>query len=185
MSEIVKISLLLILSIVLVFESCSNGTDKNYLSPPTEDDMIKKWMNEEKYLIKLEELNIVTSYEQGLEKSLKSNKPILLFFTGYGVVNSRKMEENLIFSNDEVFSLMKNKFVNIWLYVDDRKNLSTKTERESKTYGEKWLKLEKEKFGRDSQPLFVILTKHGKVIAGPLEYTLDDKKFITFLKQGL
>jgi uncharacterized protein YyaL (SSP411 family) len=46
------------------------------------------------------------------------NKPILLDFTGYACVNCRRMEEN-VWSQPDVYKIMKEKFIVISLYVDE------------------------------------------------------------------
>jgi thiol:disulfide interchange protein len=68
------------------------------------------------------DLNCSHDYEEGLKMAREQHKPILLDFTGYACVNCRRMEEN-VWSDSQVYKLMKEKFIVISLYVDDKKNL--------------------------------------------------------------
>jgi thiol:disulfide interchange protein DsbD len=61
-------------------------------------------------------------YEQALARAKKENKPVLIDFTGWACVNCRRMEEN-VWTNEAVMDLMKNRFVVVSLYVDERRLL--------------------------------------------------------------
>jgi len=61
-------------------------------------------------------------YEQGLECARKLGKPIFIDFTGHGCVNCREMEAN-VWSNPEVLKRLRNDYLIIALYVDDRTKL--------------------------------------------------------------
>ena len=63
-----------------------------------------------------------TDYDKFLPKSLETKKPILLYFTGYDCINCKKMEEN-IFSEKSIFDKLKNEFIFVSLFVDDKKEL--------------------------------------------------------------
>ena len=99
------------------FLSCKNPTYKIEL--PSESDIqnaIEKGENQEEYLNS--ELRIITDLESGIEKAESEKKPILLYFTGYALINGRKIESDLIMENQTIFKSMKNDFINVWLYVD-------------------------------------------------------------------
>lgn len=107
-------------------------------------------------------------FQDLLNQSIKLNKPLLLYFTGYACVNSRKIEQNLL-RNAEIVSKLKDDFVFISLYVDDRSELPQKewiTDKSSgkvgKTIGSKYAKLQKSMFNTNYQPYFVILDQNGK-----------------------
>ena len=53
------------------------------------------------------------------------NKPIMLDFTGWACVNCRRMEEN-VWATPDVYELLKERYILISLYVDDREALQEK-----------------------------------------------------------
>ncbi|NND78565.1 MAG: DUF255 domain-containing protein, partial [Maribacter sp.] len=61
-------------------------------------------------------------FEKGVAHAKAVNKPILLDFTGWACVNCRKMEEN-VWSEPDVYPILKEDYVLISLYIDDRKEL--------------------------------------------------------------
>ncbi|MEO1654526.1 MAG: cytochrome c biogenesis protein CcdA, partial [Bacteroidota bacterium] len=61
-------------------------------------------------------------YEEGLAYARKVNKPIFIDFTGHGCVNCRLMEE-YVWSDERVLERLRNDYVVIALYVDDRTEL--------------------------------------------------------------
>src|SRR5690606_11705273 len=67
-------------------------------------------------------LECFKDFELGLAHAKAVDKPILLDFTGWACVNCRKMEEN-VWSDPKVYTLIKDEYVLISLYVDDRKEL--------------------------------------------------------------
>jgi len=107
----------------------------------------------------ISQLRIITDLNLGIEQAQSEKKPILLYFTGYAVVNGRKIESDLLMKNETVFQTMKNDYINVWLYVDDR------------NVGKKWYDYQKEKFKSNVQPYFVILDSHGNPISKGLGYS--------------
>jgi len=67
-------------------------------------------------------LNCFKDFEEGVAFAKAENKPILLDFTGWACVNCRKMEEN-VWSESDIYPILKEDYVLISLYVDDRKQL--------------------------------------------------------------
>ncbi|HYH14347.1 MAG TPA: cytochrome c biogenesis protein CcdA, partial [Flavisolibacter sp.] len=61
-------------------------------------------------------------YEQALQVARLQNKPLLIDFTGWACVNCRRMEEK-VWTDPDVAARMKNDFVVVSLYVDERKKL--------------------------------------------------------------
>lgn len=61
-------------------------------------------------------------YFVAVEKAKQTNKPMLIDFTGWACVNCRKMEEN-VWVDPKVYALIRDKFILVSLYVDDRKKL--------------------------------------------------------------
>ncbi len=139
-------------------------------------------------------LNCSHNYEEGLEMAKKANKPILLDFTGYACVNCRRMEEN-VWSDPEVYKIMKEKFVIISLYVDDKKKLpaaqqftyTTKegVEKEIISVGNKWATFETENFKNNAQPLYAILNGSELLMNHPVGYTPSISEYKDWLLCGL
>ena len=67
-------------------------------------------------------LECYKDFDEGVTAAQRQNKPILLDFTGWGCVNCRRMEEN-VWSHPTVYPLLRDDYVLISLYVDDRKEL--------------------------------------------------------------
>ncbi len=129
-------------------------------------------------------------FEEGLAAAKKQGKPILLDFSGYGCVNCRKMEDN-VWSQDGIFELIRDQYVLISLYVDDRKKLdkpytSPFSQRTMRTVGNKWADFQAIHFNRNSQPYYVLLSSDGKkVLNQPVAYTPDKEAYQAFLECGL
>lgn len=139
-------------------------------------------------------LNCTRDYDEGIKMARAANKPVLLDFTGYACVNCRRMEEN-VWSDPEVFKLMKENFIVISLYVDDKKNLpasqqftyKTKegTEKEITTVGDKWATFETENFSNNAQPLYAILNNREELVNHPVGYMPSAKEYLIWLQCGL
>lgn len=139
-------------------------------------------------------LNCSHDYEEGLAYAKEHNKPIFLDFTGYTCVNCRKMEEN-VWLLPNIDRILRNDYVVISLYVDDKKKLPA-AERTTKdlfgkdfkikTYGDKWAYMEASKYGRNSQPYYVLLGPDEELLVKkPIAYTPNDKEYEKYLKEGL
>ncbi len=128
----------------------------------------------------------------GLAEAKKQNKPILLAFTGWNCANCRKMEEN-VWNKPGVFELIRDKYILISLFTDDKHELKTPyTAYTSKfdgklkdTEGEMWTDLEATFFNKNSQPFYVLVTPDLKVLNAPTAYTPEIDKYKAFLQCGL
>jgi len=122
-----------------------------------------------------------------------NNKPILIDFTGWACVNCRRMEEN-VWSDPQIYSLLKNDFVLISLYVDDRNKLDVKDQFDFKflngrikkieSLGEKWATFQAINFNSASQPFYVQLNKDLELLNSPIQYS-GKNEFRDWLKKGL
>jgi len=138
-------------------------------------------------------LNCFKDYEKGRAYAEVQDKPILLDFTGWACVNCRKMEEN-VWSQPEVFRLLKEEFVIISLYVDDRKELPEAEQfnfqypsgriKTIHTVGEKWATFQNLNFASASQPYYVLMTADATLLNPPVQYT-DTATYRDWLKSGL
>ena len=141
-------------------------------------------------------LDCFKDLKTGIDYAVKVNKPILLDFTGFACVNCRKMEEH-IWPLTRVDDVIRNDYVLISLYVDDKKSLPEKEQilvkrttgdgfRKLKNYGHKWAHFQTEFFNTNSQPYYVLLNPDGKeVLTSPVGYTPDEEDYLSFLQCGL
>lgn len=132
-------------------------------------------------------------YEEGLEYARKKGKPVFLDFTGHGCANCRKMESS-VWSDPQVLQRLRNEYVIISLYVDDRTRLSEKDqyvsdfggrERRIRTIGNKWSDFQARRYGVNSQPYYILLDHNEKPLAEPYGYNSNVEKFLGFLNLGL
>ncbi len=131
----------------------------------------------------------------GIAYAKQVNKPIMIDFTGHACVNCRKMEEH-IWPLEKIDNYLRNEFVLISLYVDDKTDLpkaeSVEVNRVNggkrllKNYGHKWSNFQTQFFKSNSQPYYVLLNSNGtKVLNEPVGYTPNETDYANFLKNGL
>jgi thiol:disulfide interchange protein len=148
--------------------------------------------------IKTKGLDAWYDYDQALQVSKALHKPILIDFTGFNCVNCRKMETN-VWSDPQVFSRIKNDFVLLQLFVDDKAELpageqfvSDYSGKKITTLGGKWSNLEAQRFNSNSQPLYVMLDSDGNLLkdasgaeipTSPANY--DTASYLKFLDSGV
>jgi thiol:disulfide interchange protein len=130
-------------------------------------------------------------YETGLAYAKTVNKPILVDFTGWACVNCRKMEER-VWSEPAILNMLRNDYVLISLYVDDKNKLpkeeqyiSEVTGKKVRTIGDKWMEFQKDNYEIAAQPLYVIKDKDGNDIGKPIAYTPEVEIYEAWLKKGL
>lgn len=130
-------------------------------------------------------------YEQGLACAQKMNKPVFIDFTGHGCVNCREMEAR-VWSDPRVLKRLKEDFVIIALYVDDKSKLpenewitSTYDGKVKKTIGKKYADFQISRFNVNAQPYYVLLDTDGELLVEPKAYDLDIDNFIEFLDRGI
>jgi len=135
-------------------------------------------------------LDAFYDYEEGLTYAKSVNKPILIDFTGWSCTNCRKMEAS-VWPDKEVLRRLREDYVLISLYVDDKtelsdseKYISTFSGKKVNTIGQKWSDFQASKFGTNSQPYYVIADLNGKVLVPPQAYNLDISNYVNFLDNG-
>ena len=131
------------------------------------------------------------NYDEGMAYARAHGKPVLLDFTGYGCVNCRKMEA-AVWTDNRVSEILRNDYVLITLFVDDKTPLPQPvtvteqgTERKLRTLGDKWSYLQRCKFGANAQPFYVPVDGEGMPLAGSYSYNEDVPAYINFLEEGL
>ncbi len=133
-------------------------------------------------------------YEQAIQLARQKNKPVLIDFTGWACVNCRRMEEK-VWTNSLVEKLMKNEFILVSLYVDERRKLpitqqiryTTRAGNEKSivTVGDKWATFQTENFDATSQPQYAIVSPDEVLLTKTKFYTPDPKEFANWLQCGL
>lgn len=131
-------------------------------------------------------LIVFQDYEVGLQNAKDLNKLALVYFNGYGCINSREME-NIILLNKTIHQYIEDNFVVINLYTDDRTKLdntemyySEILNKDVTTIGDRNLEIEIKYYEINYQPIFVLLSSNGEKIE-MMGFTLDAKKFQNFL----
>ena len=139
-------------------------------------------------------LKAYKDWDDGLAAAKAENKPIILDFTGWACVNCRKMEEQ-VWSNPQVYDVLKNEYILISLYVDDRVALPDHQQfnyvrekggiKKIKTKGDKWATFQTVNFQNNSQPFYVLLDPEVNLLNQPVGYTPNEKEYLEWLQDGL
>ncbi|MBD1432408.1 thioredoxin family protein [Sphingobacterium sp. DN00404] len=130
-------------------------------------------------------------YEEGLAAAKELGKPVLIDFTGWNCVNCRKMEAN-VWTDPKVATLLREEFVMVELFVDDRTELSPEEQYVSeysgkriRTIGAKNSDFQASAFNSNSQPLYVIVDVEGNVLIPPSGADYDVNSYAAYLKSGI
>ena len=129
-------------------------------------------------------------YNEALAYAQKVNKPLFVDFTGHGCVNCREMEAR-VWSDPRVIKLLKENYVIVALYADDKKTLD-KSEWVTLENGKVLKELGKinsnfvmNKFGANAQPYYLLLDGSEEKLTDPRGYNLDPDAFVAFLEEGI
>ena len=139
-------------------------------------------------------LDCYKDFDEGLQAAKDANKPILLDFTGWACVNCRKMEEN-VWSAPAIYTLLKEEYILISLYVDDNEKELPKAAqfdfrkangniKKIKTYGDKWSTFQILNFKNASQPYYILMNADLEILNSPQQYT-DIKTYKSWLEKGI
>lgn len=130
-------------------------------------------------------------YDQALECAQKQNKPIFIDFTGHGCVNCREMEAT-VWSDPRVLKRLKNDYVVVALYVDEKTELpesewyvSAHDQKVKKTIGKQNLDFMIQKLNANAQPYYTLVDTSGSLLSAPKGYDLNVENFVEFLDNGL
>jgi thiol:disulfide interchange protein len=130
-------------------------------------------------------------YNQAIECARKQNKPLFVDFTGHGCANCRKMEEK-VWSDPAVLEKLRNNFIIVSLYVDDKTTLpeaewykSTVDGKVKNTIGKKWTDFIISKYNVNAQPYYIILGPDENLLIQPKGLDLNVDNFINFLDQAV
>ena len=130
-------------------------------------------------------------YEQALSCARAQNKPLFIDFTGHGCNNCREME-NSVWSDPQVLKMLREEYVIVALYVDDKTEMleedwvtSKKNGKIKKTIGAKNIDFQETRFDANAQPYYVLLDNDEDMLMIPRSYSKDKAAFLTFLKKCL
>ena len=129
--------------------------------------------------------------EEGLEAAKKAGKPVFVDVTGHGCVNCREMESR-VWSDPTVLSMLKNDYVIVALYSDDKQKLDkenwvtdAETGKVYKDLGRANSYLARTLWNVNAQPNYVLLSPEGEMLVPVRGYDLSVSGFVDFLRSGL
>ena len=129
--------------------------------------------------------------EEGLAAAQKTGKPVFVDVTGHGCVNCREMESR-VWSDPTVLNMLKNDFVIVALYTDDKQKLDkedyvtdTETGKVYKDLGRANSYTARSLWNVNAQPNYILLSPEGEMLAPVRGYDLSVEGFIGFLENGL
>ena len=136
-------------------------------------------------------LNGYFTLEEGLAAAQKSGKPVFVDVTGHGCVNCREMESR-VWSDPQVLGMLKNDFVIVALYTDDKQKLDkdeyvtdAETGKVYKDLGRANSYIARTKWNVNAQPNYVLLSPEGEMLVPVRGYDLSIDGFVNFLQSGL
>ena len=129
--------------------------------------------------------------EEGLEAAKKAGKPVFVDVTGHGCVNCREMESR-VWSDPTVLSMLKNDYVIVALYSDDKQKLDkenwvtdAETGKVYKDLGRANSYMARTLWNVNAQPNYVLLSPEGEMLVPVRGYDLSVSGFVDFLRSGL
>ncbi|NOT75159.1 MAG: DUF255 domain-containing protein [Cyclobacteriaceae bacterium] len=129
-------------------------------------------------------------YDQAIACARQQKKPLFIDFTGHGCTNCREMEAR-VWSDPAVLQRLKEDYVVVALYVDDKTELpesewytSTYDNKVKKTMGKQHADLQITNLNNNAQPFYVLVGKDERVLVSPKPYDLNVDHFVKFLDEG-
>ncbi|MFC4143426.1 protein-disulfide reductase DsbD family protein [Pedobacter mendelii] len=136
-------------------------------------------------------------YQEALAYAKQVKKPLFLDFTGHGCVNCREMEAK-VWSDPRVLKKLKEDYIVVSLYTDDKTALPIGEQFDSEvlgsktspvkvnTVGKKFKHLQAERFNTISQPYYVLLgTDEKELVSPPIGVEFKIEKYLQYLDKGL
>ncbi len=130
-------------------------------------------------------------FKQGLTCAKEKGKPVLIDFKGHACANCKIMEAK-VWSDPEVLQRLRDNFVIVALYVDDRTQLpenewfvSEIDGKQKKTIGKQNEDLEILKFKTNALPLYVITDHDGNPLNKPMPTNLNVEEYKQWLDEGV
>jgi len=129
--------------------------------------------------------------DEGLEAAQKAGKPIFVDVTGHGCVNCREMEAR-VWSDPKVLDMLRNEFVIVALYNDDKQKLDkedwvtdAETGKVYKDLGRANSYIARSRWDVNAQPNYVLLSPDGEMLVPVRGYDLSIDGFVNFLQSGI
>ena len=136
-------------------------------------------------------LNGYFKLEEGLEAAKKAGKPVFVDVTGHGCVNCREMESR-VWSDPRVLEILKNDYVIVGLYTDDKTKLAKEDQITDAQNGKVYKDLGRANsyiartlWNVNAQPNYVLLSPDGQLLVPVRGYDLSVDGFLEFLHSGL
>ncbi|KPK84536.1 MAG: hypothetical protein AMS27_09610 [Bacteroides sp. SM23_62_1] len=130
-------------------------------------------------------------YEEGMACAKKEGKPVFLDFKGHACSNCKEMEAK-VWSDPDVLRRLRENYVIIALYVDDRTKLpenewitSSFDGKEKRTIGKKNMDLQITRFNTNTQPYYVLVDHEGYPLVPPRGHDLNVQRFVEWLDEGV
>lgn len=130
-------------------------------------------------------------YKQGLACAKEQGKPLLIDFKGHACANCKRMEAK-VWADPEILRRLRDNFVIVALYVDDRTQLpenewivSAIDGKQKKTIGKMCEDLEISKFKTNALPLYVITDYEGNALNKPMPTNLNVEEYKKWLDEGV
>ena len=136
-------------------------------------------------------INGYFNLDEALSVAKKAGKPVFVDVTGHGCVNCREMESR-VWSDPEVLGMLKNDFVIVALYTDDKQKLDeedyvtdAETGKVYKDLGRVNSYIARSKWNVNAQPNYILLSPEGEMLVPVRGYDLSVEGFVDFLQSGL
>ena len=130
-------------------------------------------------------------FKQGLECAKAQGKPVLIDFKGHACANCKLMEAK-VWSDPAVLQRLRDNFVIISLYVDDRTQLpesewyiSALDGKQKKTIGKQNEDLEISRYKTNALPLYVIADHEGNPLNKPMPSNMNIDEYRNWLDEGV
>ena len=130
-------------------------------------------------------------YNQALACAKAQNKPLFIDFVGHSCANCKEMEAK-VWSDPRVLERLRNNYIIVALYIDERQELpesewitSAIDGKVKKTIGKRNADFQISRFNINGQPFYVQLNIDETTLAEPRGYDLDVEAFIQFLDNGV
>lgn len=129
--------------------------------------------------------------EDGMKAAQKEGKPMFVDVTGHGCVNCREMEAR-VWSDPRVLKILKEKYIIVALYNDDKQKLDqsdwvtdAQTGKVYKDLGRANSYIARTRWGVNAQPNYILLSPSGEQLVPVRGYDLSVDGFVAFLQSGL
>lgn len=154
--------------------------------------MVSDQSKENKYNLELPlGLSGYFTLEDGMKAAQKEGKPMFVDVTGHGCVNCREMEAR-VWSDPRVLKILKEKYIIVALYNDDKQKLDqsdwvtdAQTGKVYKDLGRANSYIARTRWGVNAQPNYILLSPSGEQLVPVRGYDLSVDGFIAFLQSGL